>query len=438
MHKYWQIIYLTCFIVFFTGTSLANEVYGQGDIPLLKNRFRIDHGIGQATFIIYRKPNSAAAILVRPNGSKIFAWKLPKNVHWLETDAVDIITIDKPMPGPWQAIADTDPRNRIKIISDISLRVQMLPAQVYKNEELKLVAKLVNKSDVLILDDYLHDAMMSLTLFPIGVIDESKITNKEDFAIPIGSYSDNAESLDERPGDGIFTALANLDVKPGKYQLRISTKSEVFSRAYNQTILVYPVPVSLLILRDNENKEFPKLTFNFDDDELDLDSIYISAELKTPFGESYPFTAYARGKKALEIILPETEFKMGHYQISGTMFAVSRLGRDLMINLPVKRFLYTPEIAPLDLNAISAARAAQQLVTEEQARVAEEKRKNLILLWIGIAVGGVIVSLILIVFILKKRKLKQLLANEIEVPIEKPMKAVDMSEDNVDLNMPED
>lgn len=416
-------------------TALANEVYDVGDIQLLKNRFRIDHGASQVTLLIYRKPGANAAILVRPNGSKIYAWKLPANVRWLETETVDIITIDKPMPGPWQAVANADPRNRIKIISDIHLKADSLPSQVYENEKLKVTARLINEGEILKLENYLHDSIMNITLVPYAIAEDARFKNKEAFTLDIGSYSDNAKGIDEYPGDGVFTALPDFEVQPGRYQLRIMTRSEVFVRAYNQTVLVYPVPVGLFVLRDEET-QLPVLNVKLDGDELDLESILIVAEVKTPKGVEQSFSMRANGTDKIEYHLPVTDYELGTYLVTGTMYAVSRLGRELMIKLPPKRFENTPPEKPLDLNAISAAMSMER---EAEQLERERHQAQMFIVWLVVAVVTFITIVALAIFWLKRRKLKQVMAEQDDLMDEAPMEGVTMSDDEeIDLNLPED
>jgi len=86
------------------------------DIPLLDNRFRIDPDVADVTIVIHRRSNKSPAILVRPDGSKLYAWRHPADkVRWLDSDRYDIVTIDEPMPGPRQAIADYNVINRVRL-----------------------------------------------------------------------------------------------------------------------------------------------------------------------------------------------------------------------------------------------------------------------------------------------------------------------------------
>ena len=75
-------------------SAAANEVFAPSDIPLLDNRFRIDYGVKEITFIIKRKPGTPSVILVRPDGSKLYVGKVkPPDVGWLPLKDQDLITI---------------------------------------------------------------------------------------------------------------------------------------------------------------------------------------------------------------------------------------------------------------------------------------------------------------------------------------------------------
>ena len=120
-------------------TASANEVFAPSDIPLLDNRFRIDYGVKEITFIVTRKPGTPSVILVRPDGSKLYVGKVtPPDVGWLALKDQDLITIRDPMPGPWQAIGEVDPDNRVRLLSNIRLETDQLPTQLYQGERVKL------------------------------------------------------------------------------------------------------------------------------------------------------------------------------------------------------------------------------------------------------------------------------------------------------------
>lgn len=82
------------------GLLASAFVYAEeSSMTLLDNRFRVDPTIEQITFVVYRAERSRPVVLVRPDGKKYYAWRKPDNVRWYQEPAMDIISIDKPMPG---------------------------------------------------------------------------------------------------------------------------------------------------------------------------------------------------------------------------------------------------------------------------------------------------------------------------------------------------
>ena len=125
-------------------SGMANEVFAPSDIPLLDNRFRIDYGVKEITFIIKRKPGTPSVILVRPDGSKLYVGKVtPPEVGWLALKDQDLITVRNPMPGPWQAIGEVDPDNRVRLLTDIRLESEPLPTRLYQGGRVKLQSRLL-------------------------------------------------------------------------------------------------------------------------------------------------------------------------------------------------------------------------------------------------------------------------------------------------------
>ncbi len=89
----------------------------------LDNRFRVDPEIEQITFIVAREQPSQSVVLVAPNGRKYYADRHAKTMSWYSDKGMDIISIDYPMAGPWQALGKVSSNNGIKIVSNIELDV---------------------------------------------------------------------------------------------------------------------------------------------------------------------------------------------------------------------------------------------------------------------------------------------------------------------------
>ncbi|MEL1219516.1 TIGR03503 family protein [Aeromonas hydrophila] len=406
-------------------TASANEVFAPSDIPLLDNRFRIDYGVKEITFIVTRKPGTPSVILVRPDGSKLYVGKVtPPDVGWLALKDQDLITIRDPMPGPWQAIGEVDPDNRVRLLSNIRLETDQLPTQLYQGERVKL-------KSWLLIDDappkagyYLTDLGMTVRLQRFN---DAKQEGEPIVDEVLGHYRDDGKGLDEVPGDGIMTAEAVLDVAAGKYRAMYSTGNQVFSRARYQDVLIYPLPVSYTLAPPSQ--EFgAKLSFLIDADELDPASVVIEGKATNTVGASMAFNAVATEPR-VEVDLSAIK-EVGQYEVNATLFGTTRLGREIQVTLPVKSFNIFPVLAA-EPSAASAASETSAAVPNQVKF--EEKQSSGWLLWLLGGVGILLVLLGGVGFILlqKRRALKKAMAaQKAESESAKP-------EAKLDLNLPE-
>ncbi len=406
-------------------TASANEVFAPSDIPLLDNRFRIDYGVKEITFIVTRKPGTPSVILVRPDGSKLYVGKVtPPDVGWLALKDQDLITIRDPMPGPWQAIGEVDPDNRVRLLSNIRLETDQLPTQLYQGEMVKL-------KSWLLIDDappkagyYLTDLGMTVRLQRFN---DAKQEGEPIVDEVLGHYRDDGKGLDEVPGDGIMTAEAVLDVAAGKYRAMYSTGNQVFSRARYQDVLIYPLPVSYTLAPPSQ--EFgAKLSFLIDADELDPASVVIEGKATNTVGASMAFNAVATEPR-VEVDLSAIK-EVGQYEVNATLFGTTRLGREIQVTLPVKSFNIFPVLAA-EPSAASAASETSAAVPNQVKF--EEKQSSGWLIWLLGGVGILLVLLGGVGFILlqKRRALKKAMAaQKAESESAKP-------EAKLDLNLPE-
>ena len=67
-----------------------------------------------------------------------------------------------PARGPWQALGKIDPINRIRLVTDLSLKVDSLPRKMYQGERVKLTGRLYHKGKRLTDKYYLSDVGMTV------------------------------------------------------------------------------------------------------------------------------------------------------------------------------------------------------------------------------------------------------------------------------------
>ncbi|MGY5450098.1 TIGR03503 family protein [Agarivorans sp. MS3-6] len=319
----------------------ATTVFENRDIPLIDNRFRLDHSIDKATFLLYRTPGSPAAILVRPDGSKIYAWDVPKNVSWLETDELDIVTIANPMRGPWQAVAENKGRNRVRILSEVELTTDPIPHQLYQGERLKITARLSTKGERIDLELMLKEALMNIALMRQQLSDDQQVEIRR---LELGKFYDDGKNHDEYPDDGIFTTHVKLEARPGKYEMVISTLNQVFTRAQRSPVLIYPNPVAIKVMSPKDEERQARMALVIDTDELKPESVVISGKVYNNVGWEQAFQTYATSEQ-FTVDLP-TPKEQGRYRVMGTLLATTLQNREIVIDLPEEDFVILPPPPP--------------------------------------------------------------------------------------------
>ena len=380
----------------------ATEVFAPSDIPLLDNRFRIDYGVKEITFIVKRKPGTPSVILVRPDGSKLYVGKVkPAEVGWLALPEHDLITLRNPMPGPWQVIGEVDPDNRVRILSDIRLDIAALPMQLYQGEVVKLKAWLLINGQPPKDKYYLSDLGMTVKLQSFSDASQQKVVLDQ----VLGHYRDDGKGLDEVPGDGIMTAEVTLqDIPGGKYRAMFSTGNQVFVRARYQDVLLYPYPFSYNLAPPSEELG-AKLSLLIDRDELDPASVVIKGSVTSNVGGLYEFSETASEPK-LDIDLSIIK-EVGQHEVKATLYGTTRLGRELKIELPVKTFnIFPPPPPPVEV--VSAAAPASSAESTHEAPAQEMGW----LIWV-LAGGGVLLVVlggVGFVVMQKRRAFKRALA----------------------------
>lgn len=414
--------------------SRVDSVYQTSDIPLLDNRFRVDFGMKQVTFVVARARSADAVILVRPNGSKLYSFQHPEKVHWLEGVEHDIITIENPMPGPWQALGKISGDNRIRILSDVNLKVSHIPIQLYSGEFLRIKGALYNGKTQLN-DAYVQNTQLTISAYGYH---RPQDDNFDFISRRLAKFNDRGTGYDELPRDGHFTTGLQLDLATGKYRFQVAVKNDVFTRSFNQDVVVFPSPVKASI-RPVKAEEDPALVFHFDTDELKPESIVIRGQVQSAMGaESVPFIVQGReGMKDITYTIPRPK-EFGGYKVSLDLFATTQLGREIVIKMTPQAFVIPePVIMP------PVAPAADSVVQEEVEAEAESGYPWWVWLvggLLGLVICGVVA--LVVIKIWQKRKFNKALAAEKTEDEQSDQRAepvaIPQDDKNIDLNTLDD
>ncbi|MDF4483724.1 TIGR03503 family protein [Vibrio parahaemolyticus] len=392
-------------------------------MSLLDNRFRVDPTIEQITFLVYREQSSQPVVLVRPDGKKYYAWGSYDNVRWYQEPSLDIISVDNPMPGPWQAVGKVTPKNNIRLISHLKLSTDVFPNRLYNGEALKFTARLTSDDKPLVLRDFLDRVNLRVTFTKFVENEDELIKEARPVPMIIGEFSDDGRGLDEQAGDGVFTVQLPIEVEPGKYRARITSGNGVFLRAQEQVILVYPNPVLRTFIQSRSPEKPHQLVVSGEQGMIAPGSIAVNVEQNAPDG----FITYSQGQVSQDgmktTLNLDNDPELGKYSWRGEIFATDfATQRALVFPIQEQTFSVVDEVD------LEAARIAKEAELAEQRRIEMEKRiiaereaerkRSMII----IAVGNVVMLLIAIVAWIVWRKLKAKRQAMPEMQLEVPKK----------------
>ena len=387
---------------------MAHTIYAPNDISLLDNRFRIDPKTEQVTIILNHPSRPQKVVLVKPDGSKWFAQRHPESqVAWVNNRNQDIITIQNPMPGPWQAIATLNGDNRIQLLSPVTLAVKKLPLKIYQKEYLTTYASLLADGEVMTDKDFLNSARLTASL----------VNEEQDL---ISLYQDNGEYYDSLPFDGELTTHMFMDLKPGRYLLNIKTKNNIFTRGYNADIVIFPQPITYQIEQINQNSDDVNVTFQVDSSELDPQSVIIEGFINNTTLNSreqllihFSDEIIENDMLSLTMKLPDTS-----YTFSGSVFATTLDGREVQFDLPSYNIELTKPEPIIKETVQPVVSAALPTIEDQVEQVTEEEQASgFEYLWIIVLVliFLIAISIAIVLFILKRKQKKLLSEGELSL-----------------------
>ncbi|MEZ9438093.1 TIGR03503 family protein [Vibrio atlanticus] len=390
-----------CLLLLSFGLHAATESV----MSLLDNRFRVDPSIEQVTFVIYRADNSKPVVLVRPDGKKYHALRHGNNVRWYQESSMDIISIDNPMPGPWQAVGKVSPKNNIKLLSHLVLDANDFPDKLYQTEHIKFTARLTSDGKPLVLRDFLDRVKLKVTFTKFVENEESLVREARPIPVVMGEFSDDGVDLDEKAGDGVFTVSLPMDIEPGKYRARITSGNGVFLRAQEQEVLVYPTPITTTFIQSRKEGLSHSVVASGEPGMIAPSSLAAHVEYKAPDG----YVMYKQGQAEADAMkvslsLPYND-DLGIYTWSGMVYATDASSQRPLI-FPITEQSYSV-VQEIDL---AESRRLQEEALAEQKRIAEklmilqkreDDRQRRIMI---IAVGNVAAILLglLIWFVIRK------------------------------------
>lgn len=196
-------------------------------VPLTDNRFTVDSSIREMTVLVFRRPGAAPTYLLPPDGQRFAAGAPPPGVRWAAEEGYDLITVRDPAPGQWQVAAETDPDNRVMIVTDLQLEVTPLPNHLLMGETLDLSVRLAERGETVKAADFLR------------VVDGSLSQAGEDGQIHDWQLQGKTPSPEVQAAEGVYTVRLDSTLRPGRQEFTVIVDGKSFQRQQLQTVLVH-------------------------------------------------------------------------------------------------------------------------------------------------------------------------------------------------------
>ena len=362
----------------------------QNEIPLLENRFRIDHKVDKVTLLFFRKRGAPAVVLVRPDGTKYYATDSVNNddLDWHDELSYDLITISNPMPGPWQVVGSILPDSRIMVLGEIELNVDPLPPMLFRGETVKLTGRVLNDGEPIEVGQFRD--VISLHVDFVS-------TNNSDYANfgagtqSVTEFRDDGRGFDERPLDGVFTGEFKLTFPAGEWQPELYIETPILKRTVVQKpIVVHEPPFDYEVALAEQDEDDHILTISLNPEIVKPETVLIQGKIYYPNNEEQMFSLDADKSQTRELAIKNYDW--GRYSVELSVFGSNINDREFMATLPTYKFEIerpieaVPEIVRPEIDLEAQA---------EQQRILEEEQKASTMLMVTLIVVGNLTVLLL-------------------------------------------
>lgn len=348
----------------------------QNQIPLLDNRFRIDFAVDEITLLFFRKKGAPSIILVRPDGSKIYARTARDHaIEWHDDKTFDLIKMKNPMPGPWQAVGQIQPDSKIMVLTDIELKVDPLPRDLMVGESIKVTATLANGGKPINARDFRDVLALDMLLISTQ---KAEYDNFTDTVKELGAYKDDGQKYDEKPRDAVFTAGLQLDFAAGEWIPKYMVKTPLYTRELlHDPIVILRAPIAHSVEQALTDDDKHQLIYQITDGPIDAKSLSLQGRIRFPTNEVQSFTLAEQDSPERRLQIANTG--TGTYRIEQQLFGKTKAGRDFVLNLPEITFAATGakvEVPSTDATAAENVPAAGAANQEESGKADGDKQRD--------------------------------------------------------------
>lgn len=333
------------------------------ELPLADNRFNVDSAIEEFTLLAMHPAQADAKVqLLAPDGTAYEAQKYPVTVSWHRDQGYDLITVRKPAAGEWVLQSDPDPGNRVRVVSNLQLKVDGIPGSLAEAGPINGRFWLEAGGKPLVDADLLR--LLTITA---QLSQNERLLNS-------GQLGGTAQP----PADGVYgLSVTGVDL-PGTYEFLLKVDGKTFVRQYRQRIQYAPpaldnvaevqLPADAFGVRFEQPKSAGggyKLEVTARHPEIDLATVEVKVMVHPPHsqGEVRDLSKQSASRWQLEL-LPAELPEVGQYRLALQLRGKTRQGVPFSL-YPDEVIFIKVASAPGEVEAQKADREVDDAATDE-------------------------------------------------------------------------
>ncbi|MCW8930679.1 MAG: VWA domain-containing protein [Gammaproteobacteria bacterium] len=242
-------------------------------VPLVDNKFLVDESIFELTLLVFKPQNARPTEVVEPNNKKYTQKTIPSYVKWQSEKNYDLITITKPKQGEWSINAQTDPDNRVLVVTNLQIQTNRMPNNLFVGENLNAALFMTDNNKKITDDNFLQFISMSAV--------QKEPSVKEAKNIKRWFLHDNGLRGDIEAHDGLFNVQVNNTLEIGNNKFTFQASTETLKREINHSVMVHDIKLLSTRVEQQQkgNKNFHQILVSPNIEFVDPRKITMTASL---------------------------------------------------------------------------------------------------------------------------------------------------------------
>lgn len=202
-------------------------------VPLVDNKFVVDESILELTLLVFKPQNARPTDVIEPDKKKYNKKNAPSYVKWQSEKNYDLITISQPKTGEWSINAQTDPDNRVLVVTNLQIQTNHIPNNLFAGENLNITLFMSDNNKKITDDNFLQFISMSAAQKEPLANKKSSATKKRWF------LHDNGLRGDLKAHDGLYNVQIHKTLDIGKNQFTFQASTETLQRQINYSVMIH-------------------------------------------------------------------------------------------------------------------------------------------------------------------------------------------------------